>query len=181
MKTINTFLLAAILASVNVGCTTSNDQIIGPVEKNKNVEPVGKPSAPISMSYKVLTASPQPGQEIEIELKFSSKINSAIVVEANSSANKLTLLNANKSWQSALNKSGDRQALPVLKVIGPEAGLFYFRLVANVVEDGKTMAKAFVIPVKVGDSETEVESNGKIVTDEKGQRVIIQKAEKSEN
>ena len=181
MKTTNIFLLAATLAMVNVGCTANNDQTIAPVEKNKGIEPIGKPSAPISMSYKVLTASPQPGEAIEIELKFSSKINSDIVVKANSSANKLTLLNANKSWQSVINKSGTRQALPVLKVVASEAGLYYFRLVANVVEDGKSMAKAFVIPVKVGDSEIEIEPVGKIVTDDKGQRVIIQKADKLEN
>ena len=76
-----------------------------------------------------------------------------------------------------MNKSGVREALPVLKVIAPQNGLYYIRLVANVIKDGKTLAKPFVIPVKVGDGELVLEPAGEIVTDDKGQRVIIQKAE----
>ncbi len=181
MKMMNTLLLTTAMAVMVVGCAADKERAETQVKKQTIIEPIGKPSAPISMSYKILTDSPKPGEEIEIEVNFQSKVESVIFVKANTSANKLTLINANKNWQSSMNKSGDRETLPVMKVTTSVEGLHYLRLVANVIKDGKTLAKAFVIPVKVGDSKVEIEPAGEIVTDDKGQRVIIQKANELED
>lgn len=179
MKT-NKVLILAILTSILFGCAADREQVTSVVEEKWIVAPTGKPSAPISMKYRILTSTPKVGEEIEVEVSFQSKVESAINVKTNFSDNKLSFLNNNKSWQSSMNKSGVRQALPVLKVVAPDNGLYYIRLVANVTLDGKTLAKPFVIPVKVGDGEVALEPVGEIVIDDKGQKVIIQKA-KTEN
>lgn len=179
MNTINKVYVMVVLAGLVIGCTVDKNQVINATEKTIPISPIGKPGAPISMSYKILTESPDPGEEIEIEVKFESRIKSAIAVKANSN-NKLIWTSTEKEWSSVANKLGVRDVLPLLRVTAPEKGIFYIHLVANVVQDGKTLAKPFTIPVKIGNDPIELESVGEVVTDESGQRIIIQKA-KSDN
>jgi len=158
-------------------CTSDNNQTTVKSAERKIVNtPIGKPSAPISMSYKILNTSFKANEEINIEVTFQSRIDSPISIQMNS-AKKLTWLNNNKNWQREMNKSGIRETLPPLKVIAPENGLYYIRLMASVVVDGKTLSKPFTIPVKVGDDPVELEPVGEVIIDEKGQRIIIQKSE----
>jgi len=172
-----TSLLTALIGSL-VACTADHDQTITHTTEKELTQKtiVGKPSAPISMSYKMLNSTAQPNEEINIEVSFQSQFDSPISIQMNS-AEKLTWLNNSKNWQREMNKSGVRETLPPLKVIAPENGLYYIRLMASVVIDGKTLSKPFTIPVKVGDGSVVLEPVGEVVVDEKGQRVIIQKSE----
>ncbi|MCP3673482.1 MAG: hypothetical protein GY829_03275, partial [Gammaproteobacteria bacterium] len=54
---------------------------------------------------------------------------------------------------------------------------YYIRMMATIELDGKSLSKPFIIPVRVGDSTFELEPVGEVVTDEKGQTLIIQKAD----
>ncbi len=62
-----------------------------------------------------------------------------------------------------------------MKVVAPADGVYYVHLVAQVMDGGKLQYKPFTIPIKIGDAEVVLESPGEIITDEKGQKVIIQK------
>ncbi|WP_168204027.1 hypothetical protein [Aliikangiella coralliicola] len=177
MNTINRIGLAALLGGALMACTSESGQrVVSQVEKSPVSHTYSKPGAPITMTYNVLTSSPKAGEEIEIEVSFKSAAKSSVKSEM-ASAKKLTWLNGNTNWTSQLQKSGQRESLPVLKVIAPQNGIYYINLVASVEQDGKTMAKPFTIPVKVGEGPFELAPVGEVVTDEKGQRVIVQKAE----
>lgn len=170
--------LLVVITSMIFACTSDNNQTaVSPPTKQKTTStPIGKPSAPISMTYNMLNSSPKPEEELNIEVNFQSSVDSPISVKMNS-AEKLSWLNNDKNWQQSLNKSGERNTLPVMKVVAPENGTYYIRLVASVNIDGKMQSKAFVIPVKVGSDSITLEPVGKTLVDEKGQRVIIQKSE----
>ncbi|MBV1908944.1 MAG: hypothetical protein KUG78_06445 [Kangiellaceae bacterium] len=168
-KTILTSTIIFTLA----GCTIDSSTVSPLPEKDSQSGPIGKPSAPISMSYKILTENPKAGDEIEIQVTFSSTVSSAISTSMKS-AKKLTWLNSKTNWESTLSKSGERSRIPSLKVSAEEDGIYYVHLMASVVEQGNTLFKPFTILVNVGSVEPILESAGEIVVDEKGQKIIIQ-------
>ena len=169
-------VLAITLAVAITGCTDKAPTVS---EKNKiklSTTSVGKPSAPISLNYQVLTENPVPGQEIEIKVAFSSLIKTDISINVKAAEN-LTWISTEKSLQSSLNKSGQYSEVPNLKVMAQENGIFYIYIMANVMENGQALYKPFVIPVNVGNVEKVIESPGNVVVDENGQIVIIQKVD----
>ncbi len=137
-----------------------------------------KQSVPISMQYQILTQSPQAGDEIEIEVSFQTSLNS-MVSSKMTGAKRLNVVNAYHSQQPVLNQNMALKTSPQpnLKVTAPNDGVYYIHFIAETEQDGQTIAKPFVIPVKVGSGKIELEPVGKIVTDDKGQKVIIQEAE----
>ncbi len=93
------------------------------------------------------------------------------------SAEKLTWSNNNTSWQSVLKNNGERESLPLLKIVAPADGLYYIHLMASIEKDGKVLSKPFTIPVKVGTGEVKFDPVGEVSVDQNGQKVIIQDAE----
>ncbi len=172
--------LSVILATTfMVACTAETPQ----KNMNSNQKTItvnGKSGAPITMEYSVITQSPKAGDEIEIQVSFKSKLRSAVKVEV-TSAEKLTWLSGDKNWQNIVNKSGIRESQPPLRVIASEDGVYYIHLIASIEENNSIMAKPFTIPVSVGNGVRILEEVGDVVTDEKGQKVIIQKAEEGRN
>ncbi|MCP4270739.1 MAG: hypothetical protein GY781_02060 [Gammaproteobacteria bacterium] len=180
MKNLNIISLIAVLSSALFACTsdtsTSSSDITQKENKNVNT-PIGKPSpAPITMDYKILNPLAKAGEEIQVEVKFNSR-EKAPVVSTMTSAKKLTWISSDISWQSEMTKSGNRESLPILKVVAPTDGIYYIRMIATIESDGKSLSKPFIIPVKVGNAVVELEPVGEVVTDEKGQTVIIQKTD----
>ena len=167
-------IIVSSLALAIAGCASEKQAQVTEVD-NKEVQTasVGKPSAPISMHYKVLTENPKVGDQVEIKVEFSSTAKSTI--SANMTAAKsLNWFNSEKSWQTSLNKSGQQSELPTLKVSADQKGVYYIHLMASVEVEGKTLYKPFTIPVNVGNGTVSLESPGEVVTDDKGQKVIIQ-------
>lgn len=148
-----------------------------PVKKVNNF--IGKPSsAPISMSYQVLTKTPKVGQPIEVATKFTSNVLAPIDVKL-TSAKQMKWSGTETFWQSKLNAQGKYQNVPTFNVTAKNEGTFYIRLMASIEVDGKVRSKPFVIPVTVGQPLQKLESNANVKTDSKGQKIIIQKAEQS--
>jgi hypothetical protein len=170
-------ILAITLAVAITGCSADKAPVVPEKAKTKpSTGSVGKPSAPISMSYKVLTENPMPGQEIEIQVVFSSHIKKDVSANVKTAEN-LTWVSSEKSWQASFSKSGQYSAVPNLKVVAQEKGIFYIHIMANVMDNGKALYKPFVIPVNVGNVERTLESPGEIIVDENGQAVIVQKVD----
>ncbi|MCP3674254.1 MAG: hypothetical protein GY829_07265, partial [Gammaproteobacteria bacterium] len=177
MKNLNIISLITVLSYMLFACTSDTSSSVIAQTKNKNMStPIGKPSsAPITMDYKILNPLAKAGEEIHVEVKFNSRekapVNSKIT-SANSkitSAKKLTWISSDTSWQSEMTKSGNRESLPIMKVVAPTDGIYYIRMMATIELDGKSLSKPFIIPVRVGDSTFELEPVGEVVTDEKGQ------------
>ena len=172
-------ITVVLVTSLMFACSTEATKV-NASEKKTTVVNGDKPGAPISMQYNVLTQSPQAGEEIEIQVSFNSRVKTPVMVEM-TSAEKLTWLNSNKTWQNNFNKSGTREASPNLKVIANENGVFHIHLVASIEENGVVVSKPFTIAVQVGNGERQLETVGEVMTDSKGQKVIVQKAEQGSN
>lgn len=172
------FLIATVSLLLSCSSEQENRLSAKPITEQKSVlkTATSKTSAPISMQYKVLTQSPAVGQEIEIEVSFQSRVKSSINSKM-TIAKKLLWVNDNTTWQSGFNKLNQREALPLLKVIASEEGRFYIHLIASIEVNGKLLSKPFIIAVNVGNAALKLAPAGEIMTDEKGQKIIIQKAE----
>ncbi|WP_196139916.1 hypothetical protein [Aliikangiella sp. G2MR2-5] len=165
-------MLSTMMTSVLAGNHHNEKQ------SNSVKQSVGKPSAPIYMNYKLLTKNPSAGEQIEISLSFSSRVKSGIRANITPS-DKLTWVSQQLDLHSELRKSGERSALPTLKVVAPKDGIFYIHLVASVEENGQILSKPFTIPVVVGKGDTQLEV-GQYEIDSKGQKVKVMKAESSQ-
>jgi len=185
MKTMNK-IVWLLLSSLSLFACSNDSKKQIPTEEKKSlvasslavstVKPIGKPSAPIAMSYKILTDSPQPGDEIEIAVQFQSSVDSAIATKLNS-AKKLSWLSSKKQWKMTRKSHNKPRAIAPIKVMAEKQGVYYIHLMASVVDgSGKVLYKPFTIPVKVGNGEVKLESVGEVTTDDKGQKIIIQNA-----
>ncbi len=173
--------LALVAVSLVSGCTAEPGMPeINKVEHQAKIEkkvvttPIGKPSAPITMSYVISKENIKPGDEFTVDLEFQSRVDSKISINTNS-FKKLNLMNTQKSWSTGMIKSGKRDSQPKLNFVATENGTFYIKLMAGVVQDGNILLKPFVVPVVVGDGAVNLQAVGEVITDEKGQRVIVQK------
>ncbi len=169
-----------LLILLVIGCISRKEHSVEkeesqPIRREVFASP-GKPSAPITMNYKILSKNLKAGDEIEIEVTFTSTVNSPITSEMTSSG-KLDWINSERSWQIPVNLTGPREKLPRVKVVAPKEGLFYIHFVAKIDDGNQKMTKAFSIPIKIGDGPIKLKPPGKVVTDSKGQRIIIQKAD----
>jgi hypothetical protein len=154
----------------------NNNSHLATEQSKVKAGPIGKPSpAPISMQYKVLNSGAQPGETINLELKFDSPVKSAIQTKMTMAEN-LTVINKSNQWTSQMSKSGEREPLPQLQVVAPANGIYYIRFVASIEKEGKTLSKPFIVPLNVGNVAVELEPVGEVITDDKGQKVLIQKA-----
>ena len=179
MKSLRKLALLSISICILAGCTadtTETSQVDSKIDKQPVSAIVGKPSAPITMQYRLLTTSPKAGEEIEIEVSFDSTAATTVTSQLTSAEN-LTWLNREKNWHSTSSKSGEHASLPRIKVVAPQDGRYYLRFVAEVEINGEKQAKPFTIAINVGDGAVNVDSVGEVITDEKGQKLIIQKAE----
>jgi len=176
MNIVNKLSVIVILAATMVGCTVESNKKTSELNKSVPVQPLGKPSAPISMSYKILTESPKAGDEIEIQVRFQSRVKSPIKVQMDNAKN-LTWHNSSKNWEPRVNKSGLSEPLPLIKISAPKNGLYYVNLIASVKEDGQMLAKPFTIPVRIGEGSVELDSTGEVMVDENGQKIIVHKIE----
>ncbi len=166
------FLLAIISACSMEKDSNSSSKSAG---KDNPIRITGKPSVPISMSYTISKNNLVAGDDFDVAISFQSKIDSSITVKTNS-FKKLIGLNAKQTWKVKQTKSGEKELMPLLKFEALGNGTHYIRFTASVVEDGVTLTKPFIIAVEVGNAEVKLKSAGKVIIDDKGQTVIIQKA-----
>ncbi len=174
-------IMGLLAGSVLLGCTNEVNQPNQIAESTANsdkpmIQIPGKTGAPIYMEYRILTDAPESGQTVEIEVNVTSPLETTVSTEM-TSAKKLTWLNAQKNWKNTLTKAGEKSALPTLKVIAESDGVYYIHFVATVEHNGESLAKPFTIPVSIGKGTVKLEKNGQVVTDEKGQKVIVNKAQ----
>ena len=173
-----TLMILMMFTLALAGCSSDGSVAVSQAktETKKVVVPVGKSSAPITMNYVISKENLEPGEAFSIQMNFQSSLPSSISVKTNP-PEKLTLLNSQTNWQSKRTKSGERESLPVLSLVAPENGTYYVRLMASVEQDGEVFSKSFVIPVVVGDGAIHLEPVGKIVIDDNGQKILIQKGD----
>ncbi|MBO1256165.1 hypothetical protein J3L16_10765 [Alteromonas sp. 5E99-2] len=180
MKNFNLHIIIFGAFSLLMGCGSGVDVASSEESSKADLKHnYQKPGAPIEMTYKVLTQAAQAGDEVEIEVSFDSPVKSTISTKLNPLKN-MSLVNDKTSWQSHVAKSGEFESLPNLKLKAQADGLYYVTLVASIEVDGNVQSKPFVIPIKVGKGNVNLESSGEIIVDESGNKLIVHKAEKGE-
>lgn len=178
MRVIMRVTLGASIIGFIFGCTSETSQTeTASIEKAEVVHKyVGKPSAPILMNYEISNKQIEAGEEFEVNIEFSTSTKSEISL-ASTSAKTLNLLSDSKNWRSDILKPGEKAKAPSLRLIATENGTHYIKLVASIQHEGKIKSKPFVIPVVVGDGQVNLKAAGEVITDDKGQKVIIQKGD----
>ena len=181
MNTTNQLGVFAVVLMILTGCTKETQTtVVGTTDKGATTQTTSKPSAPIYMSYKVMTESPAPGEEILIAVDFSSSIKSEVSAEM-ASAKKLTWVSNQTKWRFSPSKSEDLNDQTKFRVVAPEDGVYYINFVASVEQDGKVQRKPFTIPVNVGNGKVNLQSAGEVIIDDKGQKVIVQEVDSNDN
>ncbi|MCO7223489.1 hypothetical protein [Pleionea sp. CnH1-48] len=178
MKSLLKLTVALSIASSLVGCTQEATPVVE-MKKEAVAHAYSKPSAPIELDYKVLTKSPLAGDLIEIEVAFRSSTKAPVKASV-SSAEHLVWVEGKPQWSTQLSaKTGKYSAVAPIRVIAEKNGRFYINLVASVEQDGKTQYRPFTIPVQVGNEAVQHKPVGTVVTDEQGQKILIQKGQSS--
>ena len=117
---------------------------------------VGKPHAPISMTYEYLN-TPELDKVSEIKLIFSIKHNTEILQVSYKTTDQLKSVDAKQQIIFAQLEKGDEESF-VIKVMVEKAGLAYINVFATITTDGKSQSRSFAVPVNI-DSPNSVDKN----------------------
>lgn len=144
-------------------------QVPKPAREVGSVAPAAKPGAPVSLEYS-LRGSPQVGLPVDVDLTFLSGGSGETLEILCSVDEALTL----REGAFSLPSPGGSHTITVT----PEVeGYHYINVIARMGDQ----ARAFAVPVPVGnvDVRDTLKSQGEIVEDETGQRIIRLPAEEN--
>ncbi|MBA3563121.1 MAG: hypothetical protein H0W33_03750 [Gammaproteobacteria bacterium] len=143
----------------------------GSVGKQEWASP-GKPSAPIEMSYS-LHDQPVAGAPLRIELAVTARMAADLLtLELNFPDSGLTLVSALGAQRMADPVAGERYMREV-RVLPREDGQFHLNVVATLLRDGVPQARAFSIPIRVGDAiPSAPEARGILKSDDTGRALL---------
>ncbi len=189
----NQTIITLVAAASLVGCS-SNDQPQaqedGALPKGDapvvsftpegEAAPAGKPSAPITVSYRII-GKPVVGQPVAVDLSVSStlgpqpitllyRINDASAMQlAQSQPDRLTIA------PDEINDRGVQQ----VTVIPMREGRLYLNVSASVETEDGSMSTVTAIPIQVGDAPRELLEHGEVQTDEEGNAIRVLPADES--
>lgn len=134
----------------------------------------GKPQPPVDMKYKFTSAkSSGVGENIEIELTFTSKaMVEDLVVQLNTDSG-LIMMNSSDQYSFGPQSKGDKSVLNL--TVQPEAvGYYYIYISASLVDGGTRQSRSFNIPVNVGNVNAKqyMKPAGVVQEDSTGQKII---------
>ena len=142
--------------------------------------PAGKPSAPITVSYRII-GKPVVGQPVAVDLNVSStlgpqpitmhyRINDASAMQlAQSQPERITIA------PDEINDRGVQQ----VTVIPMREGRLYLNVSASVETEDGSMSTVTAIPIQVGDAPRELLEHGEVQTDEDGNTIRVLPADES--
>jgi hypothetical protein len=134
----------------------------------------GKTSAPVDMKYDVLS-KPVQGQPFEIELVFDPRrAADTLEIEINDAPG--LVLVGEKTAKFAPVEAGQTYSVKIL-VQGDNAGLYYVGVLARMATQVQTEARAFAVPVVIGDPAAGQKPAAATVLDAQGQAVQPMQAE----
>ena len=139
---------------------------------------VGKPSGPISVSYRII-GKPVVGQPVAIELKFDSSFGDKPVAVAYR-INDTTAMRLADSQPSAVtvaaavDGAGSSRRVTVIPM---REGRLYLNVSASVDTAEGSMGTVTAIPIQVGNAPRVISENGTAATDENGDAIRALPAE----
>lgn len=110
----------------------------------------GKPSAPIELSY-VLRGEPAAGVPLTVELAVTSRVAAdSLRMEIGTADDDLALVSITGAELVAALDAGAQQQRRVV-VLPREEGQYYLNVVATLLRDGESQARAFSVPLRIGE------------------------------
>lgn len=141
----------------------------------------GKPSGPITVAYRLI-GKPVVGQPIAVDLRVMSTIEGKPVT-LNYRINDSTALVLAESQPASVTMTaiaGEELERPQqVTVIPMREGRLYLNVSASVDTESGSMSTVTAIPIQVGDAPRQMQENGTLDTDEKGESVRILPANES--
>ncbi|CAN5219647.1 hypothetical protein BH24PSE2_BH24PSE2_21840 [soil metagenome] len=129
----------------------------------------GKPSAPVEMTYRLLT-KPEAGMPLDVDVSLSSRVQADVLtIEYGFPDAALTAVTASKT-ESIHDPGAGVQYRRSLRVLPRDEGQFHINVVVTLVRAGVPQSRAFSIPVRVGLQAVEV--RGLLKTDGTGRPII---------
>lgn len=155
-----------------VGLLTSGFCLAGGSVGEQEWASPGKPSAPIELSYSLLD-EPVAGVPLRIELAITARMAADLLtLELNFPDSGLTLVSAPGAQRVPDPIAGGRYAGDV-RVLPREEGTFHVNVVATLLRDGVPQARAFSIPIRVGDAMSAAsDARGTLKTDDAGRALL---------
>jgi hypothetical protein len=139
-----------------------------PTAKMARAVTAGKASAPIELKYDVLV-KPQPGEPIEIDLALIPGANADSIAVAVTATPGLEIVSAPNATFGPL-KAGE-VANHKITARAAKIDVVYITVTATVTAIGTTQARAFAIPLIIGDPVTVAPSDASAKPDATGQKV----------
>lgn len=130
----------------------------------------GKPSAPINLDYS-FNGKPTLGQPLSVNIKLTEIYNAKPVKAALKYSPELI---ENKAVSKMSFKSSPQESSQSITITPIENGIYFINIQASTEVNGKTMYKAFSIPVEVGEVDWAeyTKPEGTISNDSQGGKVI---------
>lgn len=183
MKSQNLLLRLALASAALViaaGCVDRNSTAPDAVVSTADSAPSnatqgalrGKTTAPIDMDYEI-RGTPTIGEPLTIDVYLAPTVAVGEMRVMINAGEAIELMRPDGRILMSFPKAGTSQVHSITLVPRQE-GRFYVGVVASVVIGGVEQARAFSIPVQVGDSTERVleESNGRLTQDEEGNPVV---------
>jgi len=162
-----------VLAAMTLAAACGKAEVEAPaVTFTPDNDIVGKPSGPITVSYRII-GKPVVGQPVAIELKFDSAFGDQPVAIAYR-INDATALRLADSQPAALtvaaavDDAGSNQRVTVIPM---REGRLYLNVSASVDTGEGSMGTVTAIPIQVGNAPRPVQENGTAGTDENGDAI----------
>ncbi|HNP35079.1 MAG TPA: hypothetical protein PKK10_04445 [Woeseiaceae bacterium] len=146
---------------------------------NDDATVAGKPSAPITISYKII-GKPLVGQPLAVELRIKSVFGD-IPVRIDYRINDTGALRLADSQPAFANieASIDAPSGEQVTVVPLREGRSYLNVSASVATDDGSVATVTAIPIAVGDTPRKPEESGTVETDAGGNAVRVLKGKES--
>lgn len=186
MKPSSTYI-AILAASITIAACQSKDEaaaeqpvapeaIAGKPDPDPSGASPGKPQAPISMRYEIMS-NPVVGQPVLINVMVSSNAGPVEVEYSITDRSALTFQAGQvERLEIADPSSGTARQL---SVIPQREGRVYVNVSAQVQTPGGAMVRSMAIPIRVGAAPAEATPNGKVVEGPDGEAVISLPAQES--
>lgn len=138
---------------------------------------VGKPSAPITVSYRII-GKPVVGQPVAVDLDVNSTLGSEPVTVQYRINDASAMQLAESQPQAVTIAPGAANGEPAagvqqVRVVPLREGRLYLNVAASIETESGSMSTVTAIPIQVGDQPRTLREHGELQTDEEGNPVRV--------
>jgi hypothetical protein len=192
MKRSTIFLAAAIGGALIAGCGGGEQPAATPEQAADAEKPIavltpdekfsvtGKPQGPVRIDYRII-GTPVVGQPVTVDLKVHSEVGDTPVT-LSYGANDSTAMVFPESQQRRTSLAfvgEERTAGQQVTVVPAREGRLFLNITAHMQTDTGSLQTVTAVPIQVGAAPRELQQNGVVTTDGKGE--LVREMPASEN